>query len=136
MHKDGRIMRGLMRYSPIEVLNNTKDGVSKTATLTLENITHLVKSDFYWMRAEYGLTEKHTHYIVSNEKKDHPQDIITEREKDVLCLIAEGMDSKEIGAKLFISSYTVDNHRRNMLIKTGLRDTTALVQIFRMGGII
>jgi DNA-binding CsgD family transcriptional regulator len=135
-HKDGYIIRGLMRYSPTEILNNTKDGVCKTATMTFENITHLVKSDFYWMRAEYGLTEKYTHHILSTDKKDYPQDIITDREREVLCLIAEGKESKEIGAELFISPFTVLNHRRNMLIRTGTRDTTALVQIFRTAGII
>jgi DNA-binding CsgD family transcriptional regulator len=37
---------------------------------------------------------------------------------------------------LFISSHTVDNHRRNMIAKTGAKDTTALIQICKMVGII
>jgi DNA-binding CsgD family transcriptional regulator len=46
------------------------------------------------------------------------------------------MESKEVGKILFISSHTVDNHRRNMISRTGARDTTALIQICRMSGII
>jgi DNA-binding CsgD family transcriptional regulator len=135
-HKNGQVKRILIRYSPIEILNNTKDGVSKTATMTIDDVTHLFKADFYWARAEFGLHEKQTHHLFSTDKKDQSQDIISDREKDVLRLIGEGQESKQIGKTLFISSHTVDNHRRNMIARTGARDTTALVQICRMCGII
>jgi DNA-binding CsgD family transcriptional regulator len=46
------------------------------------------------------------------------------------------MESKEIATTLFISSHTADNHRRNALARTGAKDTTALVQICRMCGIL
>jgi DNA-binding NarL/FixJ family response regulator len=55
---------------------------------------------------------------------------------EVLRMIAEGKESKEIAESLFISLYTVDNHRRNMLARTGARDMTALIQICQMVGII
>jgi DNA-binding CsgD family transcriptional regulator len=135
-HKNGQVRRILIRYSPIEILNNTKDGVSKTATMTIDDVTHLIKADFYWARAVYGLHEKQTHHLFSTDKKDIRNDIISEREKDVLRLIAQGMESKEIAQTLLISNNTVDNHRRNMIARTGARDTTALTQICQMCGII
>jgi DNA-binding CsgD family transcriptional regulator len=135
-HKNGQIRQILIRYSPVEILNNTKDGISKTATMTIDDVTHLFRADFYWARAEFGLHEKQTHSLLSTDKKDNINDIISHREKDVLRLIANGQESKQIGKTLFISSHTVDNHRRNMIARTGVRDTTALVQICRMCGII
>jgi DNA-binding CsgD family transcriptional regulator len=135
-HKQGNTLSGLIQYAPVDILNNTEDGVSKTATMAITEISHLVKSDFYWMRAEFGLNEKQTHYFSSQYYKSYPYDIISDREKDVLKLIIEGMESKEIGEVLFISSHTVDNHRRNMISRTGARDSTALIHICKMGGII
>jgi DNA-binding CsgD family transcriptional regulator len=135
-HKNGQTLCGLIQYSPVDILNNTKDGVSKTAIMTITEISHLVKSDFYWMRASFGLKEKQLHHLISSDKKNNPNDIISDREKDVLRLIVQGMESKEVGKILFISSHTVDNHRRNMISRTGARDTTALIQICRMSGII
>jgi DNA-binding CsgD family transcriptional regulator len=135
-HKNGQVLTGLVQYSPVDILNNTKDGVSKTATMTITEISHLVKADFYWMRAEFGLKEKQRHHLFSTNNKNIPYDIISDREKDVLRLIAQGMESKEIGENLFISSHTVNNHRRNIISRTGARDTTALIQICKMSGII
>lgn len=43
--------------------------------------------------------------------------LLTEREREVLQLLAEGFGSKEIGEKLHISSKTVDTHRQNIMEK-------------------
>jgi DNA-binding CsgD family transcriptional regulator len=61
---------------------------------------------------------------------------LTDREKEMVRLLAQGKESKEIGSLLLISPHTVDNHRRNMINKIGVRDTTGLIQICRMVGII
>jgi DNA-binding CsgD family transcriptional regulator len=44
---------------------------------------------------------------------------LTNREKEILSCIAEGLSSKQIAGKLFISEFTVANHRKNMLAKNG-----------------
>jgi DNA-binding CsgD family transcriptional regulator len=62
--------------------------------------------------------------------------MVSERERAVLKLIAQGKDAVEIGKELFISPNTVNNHRQNMLNRLGVKDATALVQICRMCGII
>ncbi|MCY7290733.1 MAG: response regulator transcription factor [Ferruginibacter sp.] len=63
-------------------------------------------------------------------KQDPNSDIpvITRREKEVLYLIADGMTNNEIAVKLFISSATVDTHRKNLLAKFGSRNTASLVK--------
>tara|TARA_R110002072_G_scaffold9239_2_gene45317 strand:+ start:8789 stop:9433 length:645 start_codon:yes stop_codon:yes gene_type:complete len=54
---------------------------------------------------------------------------LSRREKDVLKLIMEECTTQEISEKLFISFGTVETHRRNMLIKTGARNTVGLVKM-------
>lgn len=132
-HKNGRIMRLMIRQTGLEFLEN---GAMKVSVITADDISHLLKSDFYWGRMEFGEDKRYIHYLNSTDKTDLPQDIITDREKDVLRLVALGMESKEIAKELFLSSHTIDNHRRNMIAKTGARDTTALVQICKMAGVI
>ena len=49
------------------------------------------------------------------------------REKEILLWIAEGLTSKEIADKLFISEHTVIIHRKNMLQKSGVNNVAALI---------
>jgi NarL family two-component system response regulator LiaR len=51
---------------------------------------------------------------------------LTEREREVLLLIAEGKSNKEIGEELHISIKTVKTHVSNLLMKLGLEDRTQL----------
>lgn len=51
---------------------------------------------------------------------------LTEREKEVLLLIAEGKSNKEIGEELHISIKTVKTHVSNLLMKCDLEDRTQL----------
>ncbi len=55
--------------------------------------------------------------------------VLTRREKEVLELIAEGLTNSEIGQKLFISTTTVDTHRKNLLAKFEVKNTALLVRI-------
>ena len=53
---------------------------------------------------------------------------LTKRETEILRLIAEGMTSKEISEKLFLSISTVNSHRMNMMKKLDIHDTASLVK--------
>ncbi len=61
------------------------------------------------------------------ERKESSE-LLTVREKEVLKLIAEGRSSKEIASLLFISVYTVNNHRANIIKKLKLKRTADLVR--------
>ena len=61
---------------------------------------------------------------LSQGKRQRPEDILTERERDILRYIASGMSNKEIGAALAISPHTVKAHLRHILDKLGLRSRT------------
>jgi NarL family two-component system response regulator LiaR len=56
--------------------------------------------------------------------EQRPEDLLTEREMDVLRCIARGRSNKEIGADLFISEKTVKTHVGSILDKLGLADRT------------
>ncbi len=67
--------------------------------------------------------------IVSNIQKHSKRNInvdLTDREFDILLLVAEGLNNKEIADKLFLSEGTVRNYISNMLEKLSLRDRTQL----------
>ncbi len=47
---------------------------------------------------------------------------LSQRENEILQLMAEGYNSREMADKLFISEFTVQTHRKNMLRKMGFRN--------------
>jgi DNA-binding NarL/FixJ family response regulator len=65
-----------------------------------------------------------------------PARAITEREEEILKLVAEGHSSKEIADLLFISVKTVERHRANLLQKLGLRDRLELTRYAIRVGLI
>lgn len=52
---------------------------------------------------------------------------ITERELEIIRLVAEGHSNKQIADKLFLSTHTVNTHRKNIMNKLGLANTAGLV---------
>ncbi|HCS21910.1 MAG TPA: DNA-binding response regulator [Bacteroidetes bacterium] len=66
--------------------------------------------------------------MLTNRKKVQTDEVVlTRREKEILELIYKGMPTAEIAEKLFISPYTVETHRRNLLSKTDTRNATQLI---------
>jgi DNA-binding NarL/FixJ family response regulator len=65
-----------------------------------------------------------------------PPRAITDREEEVLKLVAEGHSSKQIADLLFISVKTVERHRANLLAKLGLRDRLELTRYAIRSGLI
>jgi DNA-binding NarL/FixJ family response regulator len=59
---------------------------------------------------------------------DKSGNILTEREREVLQLIAEGMTNQEIADKLCISIRTVDTHRKNIMAKLDIHSVAGLVK--------
>jgi len=63
-----------------------------------------------------------------------PVDLLSDREKEILLLVAQGLTNKEIAAKLFLSPYTARNHVIRILDKLGLsRRSEAAAQAVKLG---
>jgi len=62
--------------------------------------------------------------------------MLTPREQEILRLVAEGLSSRAIGEKLFISPKTVENHRANIMNKLDLHGTVELIRYAARLGVI
>ena len=97
------------------------------------------------LKGEYFMDSSVSHKVVKKlmqfpEKgakiTDASYDTLTPREQEIMVLLAEGLSSKEIAEKLFISPKTVDNHRTNILRKLNLHSTIELIRYAAKLGII
>lgn len=61
---------------------------------------------------------------------------LTNRELEVLRLIAEGLTNAEIADKLFTSKRTIETHRQNIITKTQAKNTAALIKLALGWGLI
>jgi two-component system response regulator NreC len=61
---------------------------------------------------------------------------LTEREVDVLRLIAEGLSNREIGEELYISHRTVDTHRTNLMKKLEVHNIAGLIKFAIKSGMV
>jgi len=61
---------------------------------------------------------------------------LTDREKEILLLIHQGLLSKEIASKLKISIHTINNHRKNILLKLGADNAIEAINLAKNSGFI
>lgn len=125
---DGKVGRLLAVSHFIEPDDNN---FPRIVLVIMQDVAHLYKSDHYWLWASFGSQHQQVFHYLSDSKRVYEKNILSVREKEVLFWLNEGLDSKEIGARLLISAETAQQHRRNMLARTGARDTTALLQLVR-----
>jgi DNA-binding NarL/FixJ family response regulator len=67
---------------------------------------------------------------------DDTYDLLTEREREILQLVAEGKTNKEIASSLNVSLYTVDTHRTHILQKLNLHSVPEVILYAVRKGII
>jgi DNA-binding NarL/FixJ family response regulator len=75
-------------------------------------------------------------YVRKVDRTDMPADALTERQLEVLKLVAEGLTNRQIAARLNISIKTVQSHRANLMDKLDLHDRTELVRYAIRRGLI
>lgn len=64
------------------------------------------------------------------------QPLVTRREKDILRCLKDGLNTQQIAENLFISSRTVETHRKNLLAKFNVNKTINLLEKAREMGLI
>lgn len=122
MHSDETyLLRALDAGARGYLLKDTADGdlihaihaVSAGKTYFSEAITKTLAEDYMRNMEQRKLTDS--------------WDLLTDREKEVLQLVAEGKSNKEAATALGLSSYTVESHRNNMMQKLNLHNTAEIV---------
>lgn len=120
------------RYVVDQMLAAGADGFilkSSDTSEILEAITQIIGGNQYISKSVADLLKGK---LATNS--DMP--FLTRREVEVLKLIADGLTNQEIAEKLFISSWTVDSHRKNLLLKFNAKNTAMLVKTAVTNGII
>jgi DNA-binding CsgD family transcriptional regulator len=124
--KNGYQHRVLAHIFPAMVDENNQPQLALYLLYDMKPFLHPGK---WWCRSKIG--SRLTYY--NSETREHKTgDILSPRELEVLLLLEKGMSSKSIAQTLNLSSNTVDNHRRNMLLRTGAMDTSSLVQVCKL----
>ncbi len=84
---------------------------------------HVVNSGGIFFSGEAGEALK------EYEKSAKAQPELSPREKEILGLIAEGYTNPQIAEKIFLSPFTVDSHRKNLLAKLNVKNTASLIKL-------
>jgi DNA-binding NarL/FixJ family response regulator len=85
---------------------------------------HAVHSGDIYFSGETGLALQE---YQKSSKTELPG--LSSREKEILGLIAEGYTNPQIAEKIFLSSFTVDSHRKNLLAKLNVKNTASLIRL-------
>jgi DNA-binding NarL/FixJ family response regulator len=74
----------------------------------------------------------------ASTRPDRPErlDVLTEREREVMALVAEGLGNAEIGRRLFMSPATAKTHISRALMKLGVHDRAQLVVLAYETGLV
>ncbi len=59
----------------------------------------------------------------------HNIPVLTRREKEIIALLHEGLNGPQIAEKLFLSPYTVETHRKNLMQKLNANNTQQLLKV-------
>jgi len=107
---DGYILKNIDRDELVEAIKKVHEGgkvFSEDVTMILAGTRKDSKIDYQHAMVDESLTD---------------------REIEILKLIAEGYSNKEIGDKLFISHRTVDTHRTNLMKKLSIHNIAGLIR--------
>jgi len=122
MHKEKNFL--------IEAISAGADGyiLKEDADVELYSAIDRIRRDGHYVSPTLSGNVIDSFVNVLQETRKHPADELTERQGEIIKLIAEGKSSREIAEMLGISIRTVENHRTNIMKKLNLRKNIQLVQ--------
>ena len=82
------------------------------------------------------LIDDYVHRVEAQGRDHEALDVLTPREREVLHLIAQGYNNRQIAERLHISIKTVETHRGNMMSKLDVHDRAGLVRFAMQSGLI
>ncbi|MGE3802209.1 MAG: response regulator [Candidatus Kapaibacterium sp.] len=122
---------------PILALTQNSDGGSVAKAMKAGASGYIIKtsgkSEFLDAIRAVAAGEQHfspsaTTALISTMTGREEQTALTRREREILKLIAAELTTNEIAEKLFISPYTVETHRKNLIQKLNVRSLAGLVR--------
>lgn len=132
MHNEKALINKVMEHgaSGFVLKNSSQDEL-------MEAIKKVHEGQQYFS-AEVTMTLLSKNEQRSSSNLQTPVDLsqLTERETEILRLIAEGYSNKEIGEKLFISHRTVDTHRTNLMKKLSVHNIAGLIKFAIKAGLV
>ena len=130
MHKEDNYIVNLLEAGAKGYL--LKDAGSDEMVMAIKKV---YEGDTYYSSHVTNVLIKHvTQGTTPSEKGDEVK--LTNREIEILTLIAEENSNPEIAEQLFISIRTVDTHRRNLLDKLQAKNTAGLVRYALKHGLV
>jgi DNA-binding NarL/FixJ family response regulator len=119
---------GLTMYGEVEYFNKMLEAsasgflLKHTQEEELEVAIRTVMNGDYYFSEEFRSNLDHL-----QNQKPKAKISLTSREIEILELISKGYSNQEIADRLYLSIHTVDGHRRNLISKTGVKNTASLV---------
>lgn len=125
IHDDLAIVKKLFKNGASGYLTK-----NSSTDVLLEAIQAVVKGDEFICRE---IKEKYFEKLMNGSNSEEE---LTEREHDIVRLVALGKTSKEIGEELHVSNRTVDSHRHRIFKKLNINNTAQLVIWAKNKGVI
>jgi two-component system response regulator NreC len=124
MHDDEEYLyHGFKSGAAGYILKNAKDDELLNAIRVVNNGERYIHS-----KVSTKMVREHVENSEQNDEVVDSYSLLSNREQEVLPLVALGYGNKEIADKLFISVKTVEAHKSNMMNKLGLTTRPELVQ--------
>jgi len=122
----------------MEALRNGADGyvLKSEDPRDMINAIHAVAAGSTYLSPVVADLAVEAYLQSSRRLKPDPYDELTDREKEVFQLSAEGMSTEDIAEFLTLSVYTVATHRRNMMGKLNIKNQAELITYAIKRGVI
>lgn len=130
MHMDQSLLQQCKKLKVNGFLSKNTDEFELSQCLTAVSQGR----DFYSQKAlEMAISNVETISTAASNKKTH---LLTEREREILTLIASGKSTKDIADSLFIAVRTVETHRKNIMEKMEVNNMAGMVRIAVQEGLL
>lgn len=128
----------LTSYSQAELIREIKllgaSGylLKKSSSLHIENVIETVAEGNTWFHDDIGEDPPVSNFFIDDFLKKYQ---LTRREVEIIRMAGNGLTSKEISVKLFVSEFTINTHRRNISRKLDIHTPVALLKFAKEHGL-
>lgn len=131
MYKEPSLIRQLIQAGVDGYLTKTSD--QEELLTGIDRVVHGQK--YFGSDVTVALTNSVDNQLTAD--RDYVKmALLSDRENEILKLVCEGLNNKEVGEKLYISHRTVDTHRTNLMRKLDVHSVVELIRFAIRNGII